>query len=111
MTTVTLLGLVRDFLAGFEYKPDTVFYNTLTPHGVKIVASRKVPDSRDPEHPLIHVRGELDLPESLLQAAHDPRELLQDMVHHWIRKLEMHECDEWFRVGDTLPYDPHKEQS
>jgi hypothetical protein len=110
-TDGALHGMVLDFLEGFRYKPDTVFYiGSLSVSGVSIVASRKVPDSRDPKHPLIHVRAEMVVPAWLMQSAHEPHETLQIMVHDWIRKLEMHECDEWFRVGGELPYDPHRER-
>ena len=103
-----LLGLVRDFFADFEYKPGTSFNIQPGIYGIRVFMMRDLPDSTHPDHPMIRVGGSLEVPESLLMAAYDHRRLLQDLVHGWMRDMEMHECNEWFRVAGELPYDPHR---
>jgi hypothetical protein len=103
----TMSGVVRAFLEEFTYKPDTRIEMHPEHYGVQIVAIRKLPDSRDGEHPEIRVMGSIAVDKHLMRAD-DPKAALQDQVHRWLIDMEIHECNEWFRVAGELPYDPHR---
>ena len=114
-------GLLRRF----RYKPGWVFEMTRNEAGPTLRMQVMVPDSRHPNRPpsyremtivagepfrierddLIPVSAEFTMPIALW-ASRD-----EDVFWKWLRErvlyVESHEADEWFRVDNVLPFDPH----
>lgn len=120
---------VSDLMRQFRYKPDWHFDVKRVPEvgTVGIHISVMVPDSRRgpdamPRYgeitmthdgmvkverdDLIPIQGIYYLPPYLLERRDERR--FWDWLRDAIGSVEMHERDEWFYVGKTLPYDPHR---
>lgn len=111
---------LSEWLGRIRYKPDTRFeISPVFSHVgcLQIVVLRHLADS---------TKGLMTLTEAL-----DPRNHVKvaatfevppyylrtddfDAFVHWIHQelfgMEKHEMDEWFRVDNHLPFDPHKER-
>lgn len=112
--------LLTGWLLRIHYKPDTRFeiMPELTAYGgLQIRVTRFLADSTkglstfsefiDPSNH-IEAQAVFEVPPYYLRT-HD-FDAFWHWIHHEIFGMEKHEMNEWFRVDNNLPFDPHKEK-
>lgn len=111
---------IEGWLGRIRYKPDTRFDVVPGPYDmVTIQITRLLPDSTKGLSTIseyaderLWIRVGVPIACNLGRFEYLPADLQFEHFCHWLRdeliRLERHETDEWFRVDNTLPYDPHK---
>jgi hypothetical protein len=110
---------LENFFRVFTYKPGWSFKveRRYRPEGwepkgyeeISVAIYAEFPDVHHPER-MVPVGKHYIFPESALHT-YAPELIMMKIIHNWIRDLEFHEIDEWFRVDGVAVYDPHKAES
>jgi len=95
------------FLTRFTYKPRWHFRVFPASHGLfsanALQITMHTQDVNWP-HGLVPVVGTVAIPEALPVMTDDQ---VMEWLREQIRRVELHEVDEWFKVDGKAPFDPH----
>lgn len=93
----------RDIVAKFSYKPDWTIELRKGVMCPVLVIDRLVHDSDHPERPREEFRSTYGVPDSAM----DSEDVFIMYVREQVIDVELHECDEFLRIGGVRLRNPH----